>query len=255
MGNGGRAAARERAGRTVLKARRAAAHLVAGRAPAFRATGGRGPGGRRALLAVMVVCVLALLPAAWMRFSADGHLRGTADVERTEVAVVFGAGLWGEEPSPYLARRLDAAAELYETGRTEVVLVTGDNSREEYDEPEAMRRYLVARGVPDHRIVSDYAGFDTRDSCVRARKIFGVDKAVLISQGFHIHRAVTLCRSAGLQAYGIGVDDRHDVSWYAGGAREVLASGKAALDVLLRPDPVFLGEQEEGVTRALESAR
>ncbi|PBO25435.1 hypothetical protein CLM85_04340, partial [Streptomyces albidoflavus] len=184
MGNGVRATA-ERAGRAVLKTRRAAAHLVAGRAPASRAAGGRRPGGRRALLAVMVICVLALLPAAWMRFSADGHLRSTADVERTEVAVVFGAGLWGEEPSPYLARRLDAAAELYEAGRTEVVLVTGDNSREEYDEPDAMRRYLLARGVPDHRIVSDYAGFDTWDSCVRARKIFGVDKAVLISQGFH----------------------------------------------------------------------
>ncbi|NEC11817.1 hypothetical protein G3I34_05810 [Streptomyces sp. SID8014] len=254
--SGVRSVVRGRAGRGVLRVRRAAARVVAGRSPVSPAAGGRRrPGGRRAVRTVVALCVLALLPAAWMRFSADGHLRGTADVERTEVAVVFGAGLWGDEPSPYLARRLDAAVELYRSGRTEVVLVTGDNSREEYDEPEAMRRYLVARGVPDRRIVSDHAGFDTWDSCVRARKIFGVDKAVLISQGFHIHRAVTLCRSAGLQAYGIGVDDRHDASWYAGGAREVLASGKAALDVLLRPDPVFLGDREQGVTRALESAR
>lgn len=253
--SGVRSVVRGRAGRGVLRVRRAAARVVAGRSPVSPAAGGRRPGGRRAVRTVVALCVLALLPAAWMRFSADGHLRGTADVERTEVAVVFGAGLWGDEPSPYLARRLDAAVELYRSGRTEVVLVTGDNSREEYDEPEAMRRYLVARGVPDWRIVSDHAGFDTWDSCVRARKIFGVDKAVLISQGFHIHRAVTLCRSAGLQAYGIGVDDRHDASWYAGGAREVLASGKAALDVLLRPDPVFLGDREQGVTRALESAR
>lgn len=200
-------------------------------------------------------CVLALLPATWLRLTADSRLRTTADAPRTSVAVVFGAGLWEGEPSPYLARRLDAAAELYRTGRTEVVLVTGDNSREEYDEPDAMRTYLTARGVPDRRIVSDYAGFDTWDSCVRARKIFGVEEAVLISQGFHIRRAVALCRSAGVDAYGVGVDDRHDLTWYSGGAREVLAAGKAALDTVFRPDPHFLGPREPGVEEALASAR
>jgi vancomycin permeability regulator SanA len=147
-------------------------------------------GRRRAVQGFMLLCVLALLPATWMFVSTGDRLRTTADVPRTEVAVVFGAGLWEGEPSPYLAHRLDAAAKLYRDGRIEVVLVTGDNSREDYDEPDAMRAYLTRRGVPDRRIVSDYAGFDTWDSCVRAKKIFGVDRAVLISQGFHIRRAV-----------------------------------------------------------------
>lgn len=168
--------------------------------------------------------------------------------------MVFGAGLWDGEPSPYLAHRLDAAAELYRAGRIRVVLVTGDNSREDYDEPDAMRAYLTRHGVPDARIVSDYAGFDTWDSCVRARKIFGVDRAVLISQGFHIRRAVALCEAAGVTLYGVGVDDRHDVTWYYGGAREVLAAGKAALDAAFRPDPHFLGPEEPGVRRALADA-
>lgn len=208
-------------------------------------------GQRRLVQAGMAVCVLALLPATWMHTAADGRLRTTADVPRTDVAVVFGAGLWDEEPSPYLARRLDAAAELYRTGRIEVVLVTGDNSREEYDEPDAMRAYLTRHGVPDTRIVSDYAGFDTWDSCVRAKKIFGVDRAVLISQGFHIRRAVTLCRAAGVSSYGVGVDDRHDLTWYYGGVREILAAGKAAADAAFRPDPHFLGPEEPGVRQAL----
>ncbi|MFI5566724.1 vancomycin high temperature exclusion protein [Streptomyces sp. NPDC051740] len=211
-------------------------------------------GRRRLVRGVVAVCVLALLPAAWLRLTTEDRLRTTADVPRTDVAVVFGAGLWDGEPSPYLAHRLDAAAELYRAGRIEVVLVTGDNSREEYDEPDAMRAYLTRHGVPDARIVSDYAGFDTWDSCVRAKKIFGVDRAVLISQGFHIRRAVALCRTAGVTSYGIGVDDRHDVTWYYGGVREIFAAGKAALDVTFRPDPHFLGPREPGVERALEEA-
>lgn len=208
-------------------------------------------GQRRLVQAVVAVCVLALLPAAWLRVTTDDRLRTTADVPRTDVAVVFGAGLWDGEPSPYLAHRLDAAAELYRAGWIEVVLVTGDNSREDYDEPDAMRAYLTRHGVPDARIVSDYAGFDTWDSCVRAKKIFGVDRAVLISQGFHIRRAVALCEAAGVSAHGVGVDEPHDVTWYYGAGREVLAAGKAALDAAFRPDPRFLGPTEPGVERAL----
>ncbi|MET9129775.1 SanA/YdcF family protein [Streptomyces antibioticus] len=210
-------------------------------------------GRRRLVQAAMGVCVLALLPATWLFVSTADRLGTTADAPRTEVAVVFGAGLWDGEPSPYLAHRLDAAAKLYGEGRVKVVLVTGDNSREDYDEPDAMRAYLTRHGVPDARIVSDYAGFDTWDSCVRAKKIFGVDEAVLISQGFHIRRAVALCEAAGVRSYGVGVDAKHDATWYYGGAREILAAGKAALDAAFEPDPTFLGPREPGVRRALAS--
>ncbi|PTM99224.1 SanA/YdcF family protein [Streptomyces sp. VMFN-G11Ma] len=212
-------------------------------------------GRRRLLQAVMAGCVLALLPATWMYLVTGDRLRTTADVPRSDVAVVFGAGLWDGEPSPYLAHRLDAAARLYRAGRVKVVLVTGDNSRKDYDEPDAMRTYLTRHGVPAERIVSDYAGFDTWDSCVRAKKIFGVDRAVLISQGFHIRRAVALCQAAGVRSYGIGVQDKHDITWYYGGTREVLAAGKAALDAVFHPDPRFLGPKETGVSKALASAR
>ncbi|MFF1376817.1 vancomycin high temperature exclusion protein [Streptomyces sp. NPDC058308] len=210
---------------------------------------------RRTVQAVMALCVLALLPATWLFVTTDGKVGTVADAPRARVAVVFGAGLWKGEPSPYLAHRLDAAAELYRKGRIEVVLVTGDNSREEYDEPDAMRAYLKKHGVPERRIVSDYAGFDTWDSCVRAKKIFGVDRAVLISQGFHIRRAVALCDAAGVSSYGVGVDAVHDTTWYYGGAREVFAAGKAALDATLEPDPHFLGPQEPGIKQALTTPR
>ncbi|MFB7509090.1 SanA/YdcF family protein, partial [Streptomyces broussonetiae] len=205
--------------------------------------------------AAMAVCVLALSPVTWLYVSTADRLRTVADVPQAQVAVVFGAGLTNGRPSPYLAHRLNAAATLYRQGRIKAVLVTGDNSRTTYDEPDTMRAYLTQHGVPGRRIVSDYAGFDTWDSCVRARKIFGVDRAVLISQGFHIRRAVALCEAAGVDSYGIGVDETHDVTWYYGGTREVFAAGKAVLDMALRPNPHFLGPREPGVARALATGR
>ncbi|MFB7935572.1 vancomycin high temperature exclusion protein [Streptomyces sp. NPDC127049] len=208
---------------------------------------------RHAVQAVMAAAVLALAPATWMHTAAAGKLRTTADVPARDVAVVFGAGLWKGRPTPYLAHRLDTAAELYRTGKVKVLLVTGDNSRTEYDEPGAMRAYLAARGVPDSQVVSDHAGFDTWDSCVRARKVFGVERAVLVTQDFHIKRAVALCERAGVASYGVGVAEPHDTTWYYGTTRELFAAGKAALDAAVRPDPHFLGPREPGVTEALAS--
>ncbi|MGW1102612.1 SanA/YdcF family protein [Streptomyces sp. NPDC002540] len=208
-------------------------------------------GQRRLVQGVMVACVAALTPATWLHSVADARVRTTADAPAQQVAVVFGAGLWHGKPSPYLANRLRTAAELYRDGKVKVVLVTGDNSRKEYDEPDAMRTYLKAHGVPDKRIVSDFAGFDTWDSCVRAKKIFGVDRAVLVSQGFHIRRAIALCRSAGIDAYGVGVDAVHDATWYYGGTREMFAAGKAVLESTFKRDPHFLGPKEPGIAEAL----
>lgn len=202
-----------------------------------------------------LLSVVALVSALWVDTQARSSLRTVADVPPAPVAVVFGAGLWDGEPSPYLAHRLDAAAQLYTAGRVQVVLVTGDNSRTDHDEPTAMRTYLVRHGVPDHRIVSDFAGFDTWDSCVRAKEIFGVDDAVLISQDFHIRRAVALCRAAGVTGSGVGVAEPRDSVWFYGTARENAAAGKALLDAIVRPGPHFLGPADPGVTRALASPR
>ncbi|MEU7022328.1 ElyC/SanA/YdcF family protein [Streptomyces sp. NPDC046203] len=211
-------------------------------------------GRRRAVQAVMIGACLALAPVTWMHTTAGDRLRTTADVPAEDVGVVFGAGLWKGRPTPYLAHRLDAAAELYRSGKVKVLLVTGDNSRTEYDEPSAMRAYLAARGVPDDKVVSDYAGFDTWDSCVRAKKIFGVDRAVLVTQDFHIKRALALCAAAGVESYGVGVGEPHDATWYYGTTREIAAAGKAAAEAALRPDPHFLGDREDGVAKALTAA-
>jgi vancomycin permeability regulator SanA len=211
-------------------------------------------GWRRTVQLAVGVCTLALLPATWMYTAATPRVRDVADVPAAPVAVVFGTGLVNGVPSPYLAHRLAAAARLYRSHKVDALLVTGDNSRDDYNEPGAMRGYLVQHGVPADRVVLDYAGFDTWDSCARAKRIFGVNRAILVSQSFHIRRALDLCQAAGISAYGVGVDEPHDTTWYYGGVREVAAASKAVFNVLVRPDPSLLGPKDDGIAVALRAA-
>lgn len=197
---------------------------------------------------------LVAVPSAWVYASTSSYRTVADRVPAAPVAIVMGAGLDGRgRPSPFLAGRLQTAADLYRRGKIRAILVTGDNSRKDYDEPTAMRAYLVKLKIQANRIVLDYAGFDTWDSCVRAKKIFGVDRAIVVTQVFHLPRAVALCRAAGIEAYGVGHDsllvDRGPTRY--GYFREVFASIKAINAVVFRPRPRFLGPKEPGIGRAL----
>lgn len=196
---------------------------------------------------------LLLLPTGWAVASTASFRTTSVRAPAAPVALVFGAGLFGKEPSPFLARRLDIAAGLYSRGTVRALLVSGDNSRTDYDETGAMRTYLAGKGVPADKVVGDYAGFDTWDSCSRANRIFGVSRAIVVTQRFHLPRAVALCRAAGIQAWGVG-DDSLTVAvgpTLSSYAREPFAMIKATGDAVLKPDPRFLGRREVGVQQAL----
>jgi len=211
----------------------------------------------RLLVGALVVVVLLALPLLVVQGVGRAHERALGDVPDHTVALVLGAGLHPDgTPSTYLARRLDAAKTLYDQGTVKVILVSGDNSTVTHDEPTAMRDYLVEHGVPADAIVLDHAGFDTHDSCVRAHKIFGVDDAVVISQGYHVPRAAFSCTAAGIDTTAVGVSassvtPTQAVLWRV---REIPASYKAAWDALVGRDPVHLGKQETGVRDALARA-
>lgn len=207
----------------------------------------------------MVLCALGVyalvLPLGWMYVGSARYRMSAADAPPTAVGIVFGAGAPNGEPSPMLAGRLELGAALYHSGKVQVLLVTGDNSRSHYNEPLVMRDYLIGEGVPRGRIVLDYAGFNTWDSCVRAKKIFGVDRAILITQRFHLPRAVTLCRSVGIDAVGVGDDSRSyaPIATVVSYLRELPAGLKAALFLAIRPNPHFLGPKEPGIKQALQT--
>ncbi len=201
---------------------------------------------------------LALMLAGWTawtmtrRYRAEIYEPPALPPERP-VALVFGAGYWPSGAlSDVLRDRLDAAIELYEEGRVELLLFSGDNRVVEYNEPARMMEYALERGIPREAIVLDYAGRRTYDTCYRARDIFQVPEVVLITQRYHLPRALHTCRALGLDAVGYAADRtpyRH-IRWYI--VREIPALWRAWWDVHLRQPLPVLGEplpvRAEGLT-------
>ncbi|XVX18928.1 SanA/YdcF family protein [Actinomycetota bacterium] len=208
------------------------------------------------LFLTLLAAVVVIGPTVWVQRQAHGRVLSADEAPQRDVTLVLGAGLSPSGgPSPFLAARLDVAQQLLEAGRTKVIIVSG-NRDGAHDEPTAMREYLVAKSVPDDRIVSDFAGYDTYDSCSRARRVFGVDRLLVVSQGYHVPRAVAACRGVGVDAVGVGdwsVEKAHPTAWGNGALREWPANIKAAFDVLVKRDPV-LGPPQTTVQDALRSA-
>lgn len=209
-----------------------------------------------AWLAAAGVAMMLVGATVWEYASSSGERYAVGDPGMPErsVAIVLGAGVRDDgRPSLMLSNRLDAAYELYEEGRVRAVLVTGDNSTENYNETDVMRDYLIDAGVERTHVVGDYAGFRTWDSCVRAREIFGVEDALVVTQAFHIPRAVTLCRRVGIEASGVGDPSFSDRpgGTVQGYIREVLAAPRALFDAAFQPDPRFLGGYEDALDDAL----
>jgi vancomycin permeability regulator SanA len=210
---------------------------VAGQRP----TGGFFRRWRWTLVAWLVlVIVIATVPTVWERSLAAPYLRDPTTVPAVRVALVFGAKVDGDRPTAFLASRLDAAVSLFARHKVQTILVSGNDDRHGYDEPDVMRDYLIAHGVPAARVLADHAGFNTWDTCARARSVFGVDRAILVTQTFHVARAVALCRANGVTGYGVGIDSMSVgvASTGYGYLREYFAADKAMWDALIaKPKP------------------
>jgi SanA protein len=194
----------------------------------------------------VIVGALFLFGLPWIFIRMNTQARIVSALPEGEffpVAIVFGAGLYRDgTPLPVLADRVETAADLYKAGSVRKLLLSGDNRFPDYNEPEGMRTLALQLGIPPEDIVLDYAGRSTYDTCYRARQIFGVRRAVLVTQAFHLPRAVYLCENLGLEVMGVTADRRtyrrsSEVSW---NLREVAASAAALLEVhLLHPQPVL----------------
>lgn len=204
---------------------------------------------RRALATIVMVAVLVVSIVAGPRLYAlwrtSSDIYSADEVPARPVALVFGARVFSSgRLSPMLADRVRTAVQLYEAGKVEKLLLTGDNSVTHYNEPEAMRRYALSLGVPDEALVLDYAGFRTYDSCYRARDIFQVESAILVTQDFHLPRALLLCSELGIDAVGVVA---HVGPTYRDPTRSILysqlrefpATALAVVDLLRRPEPVL----------------
>jgi len=208
---------------------------------------------RFTLMAVLFIAGALLVSARLTENFSSTRLFRQDAAPSSPVAIVFGAGLTRDgSPTPVLRDRVQTAVDLYLSGKVEKLLVSGDNRTIHYNEPEAMYTYAVEHGVDPDDVIRDYAGLSTYDTCYRARHIFGVRDALIVTQLYHLPRAVYTCNALGLDADGVIADQRKytrrsQVIW---NTREALATLAAWWDVwvsrplpiLGKPEPIFKSE-------------
>ena len=205
---------------------------------------------RLILLALILTPLVIVTPRIITSIYARGRVFKTDSAPAQRVAIVFGAGLWRDgSPTPVLRDRVATAADLYFTGKVEKLLMSGDNRFVDYNEPAAMRDYAIQLGVPESAITLDYAGRRTYDTCYRARHIFGVQGAILVTQAFHLPRALYTCNQLGLPATGVVAEKRlyRRISLAYWNSREFIATLVAfwevhvshPLPILGNPEPIF----------------
>jgi len=174
------------------------------------------------------------------------YIKSVDDLSNTHVdcILVLGAGLYNEvTPSLMLADRVLRGIELYNSGVSSKLLMSGDHGFNNHNEVGVMREYAIARDVPSEDIFMDHAGFSTYESIYRAKYIFGAKSIVIVTQGFHIERAVYIARQFGLEAYGVTSDIRNYGSITYNQARDILARVKDFFMVIIKPKPTYLGDK------------
>jgi SanA protein len=206
---------------------------------------------RLALFLGVLGLLVLILPRAITFVYALNRVYEQENAPSARLALVFGAGLRRDgSPTPILRDRVETAADLYFHGKVEKILMSGDNRFEYYNEPESMRQYALSLGVPDAAIALDYAGRRTYDTCYRAKAIFGAREALLVTQKFHLPRALFLCNALGLKSYGIEANNNRyrKISLLIWNIREQIATVGAFIDVywsnplpvLGKPEPLFV---------------
>lgn len=201
------------------------------------------------LLLLILVSILAVILVlginTHVKLSAKDKIITVADVSTLDAdcILVLGAGVWGNgRPSPMLEDRLLQGIELYENGASDRLLMSGDHGRKEYDEVNTMKRFAIDRGIPSEHIFMDHAGFSTYESIYRARDIFKVKKLIIVTQEYHMYRALYIAEKLGIEAYGVTSDPRQYVGQEYRELREILARVKDFFNCILKPKPTYLGD-------------
>lgn len=206
---------------------------------------------KRILLIVIAIIILGVCVVTAINFhvisSTSKYIYSTPDaspdLDNVDAILVLGCLVNGYTPSDMLRDRLDVGIDLYNLNAAPKLLMSGDNSRVEYNEVWAMRKYAIEKNVSEKDVFMDHAGFSTYESMYRAKEIFGVDRMVVVTQGYHLYRSVYIARSLGIDAYGVPSDLHTYSGQMARDVREVVARCKDFLYCIFKPEPTYLGEK------------
>lgn len=202
---------------------------------------------KKVILPVIILCLIAIAVIWATNSNVKAKTEAViytdlADVPKTKVAIIFGAGIIGDRPSRYLKDRLDAGIALYKNNKVDKILLSGDNGRDEHDELTVMKLYCYENGVDTSKIYIDYAGFDSYSTMYRAKHIFKVDTAILVSQKYHLNRCVYLGDKLGVKSYGYSANRGVYPGYKYYSFREKLSITKSVFDVMRNRKPKYLGE-------------
>ena len=196
------------------------------------------------IVLILLVALGTILVNLMVVLSTKGQIVESKEKdEEYDAILVLGCGVWDTDPSPLLKERLDKAVELYKNGYAKKIIMSGDHGRDNYDEVNVMKKYAIDNGIPSSDIFMDHAGFKTYDSVYRARDIFKVKSMIIVTQEYHLYRALYISNALGVKA--IGVDSTYV---RLGGQtsrdmREILARIKAFIMCIIKPKPTYLGEE------------
>ncbi|CDA15737.1 putative uncharacterized protein [Clostridium sp. CAG:571] len=195
------------------------------------------------IIAILMIIVLGI--NLYVKASTNKQILGENDYTKLsdiDCIIILGAGVWGDKPSPILEDRLLEGIKLYQNNVSDKIIMSGDHGRESYDEVNIMKNYAIEKGIPSENIFMDHAGFSTYESIYRARDIFKAKKIVIVTQKYHLYRALYAANCLGLEAYGLGADPRQ----YSGATfrelREILARDKDFIKCIFKPKPTYLGD-------------
>lgn len=204
---------------------------------------------RNTVLVLLCLGLLGIVAVAAINGTVKGaagkyilDAEDAAKLEDVDCILVLGCAVWDNGPSDMLEDRLRRSVELYELGAAPKLLMSGDHGRENYDEVDAMKTYAVDAGIASTDVFMDHAGFSTYESMYRAKAVFEAKKVIIVTQEYHLYRAVYIARQLGLEAYGVSSDYRNYAGQQAMDIREVLARVKDFGTCVFKPEPTYLGE-------------
>ena len=194
-------------------------------------------------IAITVVIILGI--NVYVRVSTNKQIikkNEYTELSDIDCIIILGAAIWGDKPSPMLEDRLLEGINLYQNNVSDKIIMSGDHGRKEYDEVNIMKNYAIQKGIPSENIFMDHAGFSTYESIYRAKDIFEAKKVVIVTQKYHLYRALYIANQLGLEAYGVGSDPRQYVGATYREIREILARDKDFIKCIFKPRPTYLGD-------------
>lgn len=165
------------------------------------------------------------------------------DEKNIDAILILGAGIWGDRPSHMLEDRLLEGIDLYKSDISNNLIMSGDHGKADYDEVNLMKKFAIEKGVLSEDVFMDHAGFSTYESVYRAKEIFGAKKIVIVTQEYHLYRAIYIAESLGLEVYGVKSNPRGYAGQFIRDLREILARDKDFFTSIIKPKPTYLGEK------------